>query len=267
MADSKVSALSAVTPVSTDLVYVVSNPGVTPVSKKATLANVIGLGPFKLARVEIAHADIRTLPTAGIFPVVEGIEGKILIPIDFFFLFLRTAGYTNIADFGQFFVFDWEGIASALITGISNSILAPDQDVLKAVHIPPFSGDTSIEGKSLGIRTINEPEGGVGTLTPSGVSVGAAAFDVDTTDASSNSGAGVGATFHVVTASLAYTVTVTSHGTEFLTDDVLVFPGSLFGGVDVVNDLTVTIDGVGFFDEPFTGGDPANKLIVEVVYH
>lgn len=41
MADSKVSALSAlITPTSDDLLYVVDDPGGTPVSKKATIANV-----------------------------------------------------------------------------------------------------------------------------------------------------------------------------------------------------------------------------------
>lgn len=43
MADQKVTALGAVTPVATDILYLVDDPGGTPVSAKATAASVLDL--------------------------------------------------------------------------------------------------------------------------------------------------------------------------------------------------------------------------------
>ncbi len=62
MADAKVSALSTATPVGTDVIYLVDDPGGTPSSKKATVASIISLVPT---------AD---LTTAGIVELATGAE-------------------------------------------------------------------------------------------------------------------------------------------------------------------------------------------------
>jgi len=52
MADSKLSALTAATPIVTDEVYLLDDPGGTPLSKKATVQGIIDLVPSASTTVE-----------------------------------------------------------------------------------------------------------------------------------------------------------------------------------------------------------------------
>lgn len=62
MADTKVSALSTATPVGTDVIYLVDDPGGTPLSKKATVQSVVDL---------VATASTTT---PGIIEIATGAE-------------------------------------------------------------------------------------------------------------------------------------------------------------------------------------------------
>lgn len=57
MADAKVSALSSITPVDTDVLYVVDDPGGTPISAKATISAVLALAPGAAGGTDVAVAD------------------------------------------------------------------------------------------------------------------------------------------------------------------------------------------------------------------
>lgn len=63
MADTKVSALTSATPVGTDLLYIVDDPGGTPSSKKVTVQSVVDLTPVSSVAGEtgaISAGDLRT---------------------------------------------------------------------------------------------------------------------------------------------------------------------------------------------------------------
>jgi hypothetical protein len=65
MADQKVTALDALSPVlATDLAYIVSDPGGTPVSKKATVANLLAATGHPEV-LQIACSDETTALTTG----------------------------------------------------------------------------------------------------------------------------------------------------------------------------------------------------------
>jgi hypothetical protein len=57
MADTKVTALVAITPLGTDLLYAVDDPGGTPISAKVTVAAVLALAPGSASGTDVAVAD------------------------------------------------------------------------------------------------------------------------------------------------------------------------------------------------------------------
>jgi hypothetical protein len=57
----------------------------------------------------------------------------------------------------------------------------------------------------------------------------------------STNGIGAGATFDIATSAGSYAVTIVAAGNDYLFGDTLTFFGSALGGVDIVNDLTITV--------------------------
>ena len=79
---SKVTEYTALTPVlSTDIVYVVSDPGSSPVSKKATVADVLAAGSYA-----------KTYTSAYASPPGSPASGDIWLPTDSFYTCLRYSG-------------------------------------------------------------------------------------------------------------------------------------------------------------------------------
>jgi hypothetical protein len=74
MADTKVSALGSVTPVGTDLLYVVDDPGGTPASAKATISAVMALAPVQSVAGETGAITASALRTA--INVADGAEAN-----------------------------------------------------------------------------------------------------------------------------------------------------------------------------------------------
>jgi hypothetical protein len=74
MANTKVSALGSVTPVGTDLLYVVDDPGGTPVSAKATISAVMALAPVQSVAGETGTITASALRTA--INVADGAEAN-----------------------------------------------------------------------------------------------------------------------------------------------------------------------------------------------
>jgi len=58
---------------------------------------------------------------------------------------------------------------------------------------------------------------------------------------SSTNGIGAGATFNIATSAGSYVATIVASGNNYLFGDTLTFLGSTLGGVDVVNNLTITV--------------------------
>jgi len=58
---------------------------------------------------------------------------------------------------------------------------------------------------------------------------------------SSTIGSGAGATFNISTSAGIYLATIVASGNDYLFGDTLTFLGSALGGVDVTNDLTITV--------------------------
>ena len=58
---------------------------------------------------------------------------------------------------------------------------------------------------------------------------------------SSTNGLGIGATFNIATIAGSYVATIIASGNDYLFGDTLTFLGSALGGIDVVNDLTITV--------------------------
>lgn len=74
MANTKVSALGSVTPVGTDLLYVVDDPGGTPASAKATISAVMALAPVQSVAGETGAITASALRTA--INVADGAEAN-----------------------------------------------------------------------------------------------------------------------------------------------------------------------------------------------
>lgn len=70
MADTKVSALTAATPLATDEVYLVDDPGGSPSSKRATVADVLDIGVADIT--DSSAATVPLDPTADTALVVQG---------------------------------------------------------------------------------------------------------------------------------------------------------------------------------------------------
>jgi hypothetical protein len=76
------------------------------------------------------------------------------------------------------------------------------------------------------------------TITKTGTSTGSSTHTVGGTNLS---GFGSGATFNVTASSGSYNVTIASAGHDYVVGDQIKILGSLIGGVDVTNDLTITV--------------------------
>jgi hypothetical protein len=103
-------------------------------------------------------------------------------------------------------------------------------------------GTTSVVAAGTGVAaaTFSSPSSdGVGNLTLSGVSTGAATFTAVTQ--TSSTGFGVGAEFTVTTSGGAYTVDVTTVGSGYRVGEEILIEGQNLGGAQGTNDLTITV--------------------------
>jgi hypothetical protein len=70
-------------------------------------------------------------------------------------------------------------------------------------------------------------------------------------------GSGNSATFDVVVGSTSYSATINNPGTGYVSGNTIAILGSTFGGTDGVNDLTITVTGIG------SGGSPIATISVQ----
>ena len=70
----------------------------------------------------------------------------------------------------------------------------------------------------------------------------------------SSSITGVGATFNITKANNIYNATIHTSGTSYMTGSLIKVPGSQLGGVDGINDLIITIQGVEGIGSSFSMG-------------
>jgi len=104
----------------------------------------------------------------------------------------------------------------------------PAADVASAISISAQPSNQSTQ----------TPAGGVLTVTRAGT---AATGTASYTNVTYTGGTGTGATFNVSRAGGVYTVTVTAAGSGYAASDTITVLGSALGGVDVTNDLTITV--------------------------
>lgn len=142
----------------------------------------------------------------------------------------RSAGLYNVIDAGDS---SWNGSDYAvgdrlLIAGTDLGGASPANDIVISVTSVDSGG--AIEGFS---------------FTGTAISGGATYTNVSQ---SSSSGTGISASINVVRTggTGAYTITLNSGGSDFAPGDTVTWLGSLFGGVDGVNDIVLLVDGVAF---------------------
>lgn len=145
MADTKVTALTAATPLGTDLLYLVDDPGGTPSSKKATVADVLALATME-TRQTVQNATGATL-TKGTPVYISGFDG--------------TAGHPQVT------TADADGSGTMPAIGIVRADIANGA-----------SGDITIAGEITGLDTSGMTVGAklyvstTGTLTTTPPSTG-----------------------------------------------------------------------------------------------
>ena len=107
-----------------------------------------------------------------------------------------------------------------------------------------------------------------GGITGTSVTGTAPNANVDYTNIaqSSTSGSGTGATFDINRTGTTYTPTITNGGANFATNDTITILGSLVGGVNSTNDVTITVttvDGSGTITAFTTAGTAVNTDSVD----
>ncbi len=238
-----------------------------------TLVGSVGL--LKSESKTFNNAEIKALPTNSPVELVPLVADTILLPVGFSMDSTLTAIYTNIAGSAALLT-EINGVGGGMTTivagfhGTTQAILGTESVVDASWTMGMYAvPKANAVGKSIVLLATNSFTGTIATLTPSGLAVGASTYDIPVSMAKSNTGSGVGATFHIVNGAGSYMVTVptdVSKGSGFAEMDVIVIDGGDIGGVTVVNDLTITIDTVSTRNEDFTGGNAANSLTVTVYY-
>mgnify|MGYP001210356733 CR=1 FL=1 len=138
---------------------------------------------------------------------------------------LSTVSHTVAADASYYFVF------------VAGSF---DYDFTGTVTAASASGNSPVDG-AIAASATGTAASGINTVSISGVATGNSAFT--NVGQSSTSGNGSGASFTISTDGLGnYTInSVSSSGNGYEIGDTLTIAGSSLGGVDTVNDLTLTV--------------------------
>lgn len=95
------------------------------------------------------------------------------------------------------------------------------------------------------ITIIGTDVGGATPTNDATITVSSVAASYTAVAQSSSSGSGTTATFNISRSGTIYSVSLANPGANYIQTEVITILGSVLGGVDVTNDLTITVDQIG----------------------
>jgi hypothetical protein len=172
-----------------------------------------------------AGATFNVVRTGATYSVTVNNGGTNFQPGDSITILGSALGGVDAVNNLTFSVLTEIGLVIDTITGVTGTATGPGS----IVTIDTIVGTGVIIVGRIATATILSGNSVIGERSYSGLSQDA------------TNGIGAGATFNVATSAGSYVVTIVASGNDYLFGDTLTILGSVLGGVDVVNDLTITV--------------------------
>jgi len=172
-----------------------------------------------------AGATFDVVRTGATYSVTVNNGGTDFQPGDSITILGSALGGVDAVNDLTFSVLTEIGLVIDTITGVTGTATGPGS----IVTIDTIVGTGVIIVGRIATATILSGNSVIGERSYSGLSQDA------------TNGIGAGATFNVATSAGSYVVTIVASGNDYLFGDTLTILGSVLGGVDVVNDLTITV--------------------------